>query len=503
MPNAVPNTPNGSCSPTGAPALTAANAFRVGVDGNTAPLATIGATLPQPDYPGINAAAAGAGEALDPHFRPNVVDSVDFTIQRQLTNRVTLEAGYIGRYIKHEYLSLNVNAVPTMMTLGGQSFAQAYAAVETAMGCTVSAAACGANGAPTVATQPFFEAALSGTNYCNGFSSCTAAVVSKQFNNFASQAVWDLWSALDNGGTKPGFNFAKTMLNTVGQLSSGVGVNASVGYSNYNAGFATVRMSDWHGVTMQQNFTFSKALGTAALVQATSAFTADDPYNLSEAYGLQTFDRKFVYNLFMVYQPPFYKSQSGLVGHVLGGWSFAPVFSAGSGAPLQCFDNTGQSQAFGAADGVGFGTSEQCIPNNYAGTSASVHGNVPGGTDSFGNGVGTSTAGSTPGTELNMFSNPVAVWNNYRPPILGIDKRDGGFGAIRGLGYWNLDMSVKKQVKLTERFNSEFQIVFTNLLNHTVFFDPTLDITSPGSWGVLNSQGNFPRQMEFGLRVSF
>jgi hypothetical protein len=185
----------------------------------------------------------------------------------------------------------------------------------------------------------------------------------------------------------------------------------------------------------------------------------------------------------------------------LGGWSVAPIFTAGSGAPDICFDNTGQAQAFGAGDGVGFGTSENCIPNNTAGISNSVHTNVPGGTDAFGNSVGTGTAGSSPGTELNLFGNPVQVWNEFRPPILGIDKRSGGTGSVRGLPYWNVDMSVKKDFRITERFSTQFQLVVTNLFNHVVFFDPTLDITNPSSWGVLNAQGNTPRQMEFGLRL--
>ena len=96
--------------PCGGSATNPTNAFRIGTDGNTAPLPTASATLPQPDFPGINAAAAGAGEALDPHFRPNVVDSFDVTIQRQLTNKVTMELGYIGRIINHEYQPINVNA---------------------------------------------------------------------------------------------------------------------------------------------------------------------------------------------------------------------------------------------------------------------------------------------------------------------------------------------------------------------------------------------------------
>src|SRR5438552_12719889 len=165
---------DGTCTvPAGSTALTPANAFRIGTDGNVAPIPLPSQTLPQPTFPGINSVSAAAGEALDTRFRPNVVDSFDFTIQRQLTNKVLLEVGYIGRRITHEYQPVNINAVPSMMTLGGQTFAQAYAAVETAMGCVQSAGACGANGVPTVASQPFFEAALSGTGYCTGFANCT------------------------------------------------------------------------------------------------------------------------------------------------------------------------------------------------------------------------------------------------------------------------------------------------------------------------------------------
>ena len=38
-----------------------------------------------------------------------------------------MEIGYIGRLIHNEYLPINLNAVPYMMTKGGQTFAKAYA----------------------------------------------------------------------------------------------------------------------------------------------------------------------------------------------------------------------------------------------------------------------------------------------------------------------------------------------------------------------------------------
>ena len=110
-----------------------------------------------------------------------------------------------------------------------------------------------------------------------------------------------------------------------------------------------------------------------------------------------------------------------------------------------------------------------------------------------------------------MFSDPVAAWNNVRQPILGYDTHDGGWGVYRGLPYWNVDLSVKKMFKITERFNAEFQVVFTNLFNHNQWGDPGgdyLDTSNPGGWGTLpgsvtNGSVSYMRQMQFGIRLSF
>ncbi len=509
----------------GSGASTPANAFRVGIDGLTAPLPPATQTLPQPYLPGINNVAAAAGEALDPHFRPNNVDTLTFSFQRQLSSKVTMELGYIGRWIHHEYQPINIDAVPYMMTLGGQRFDKAYANVVMQYCGGIAGLAGGncAGNAAAVTPQPFFEAALAGTGYCNGFANCTQALVfnegvgPKGTGNLGNQSVWSLWSDLDNGGTAPGFNFARSMQNSAlpgtapcpgfpvgsaacggsGQLTSGVGVNASLGYGNYNAGYASVRMSDWHGLTTQSNFTWSKALSTQAVVQATSEDTAVDPFSLRTGYGLAGFDRKFVYNLFFVYQPPIFKGQQGIVGHLLGGWTFAPIFTAGTGLPVTLGTINGGGQAYGEGDSVNFfgnGNSENAIPIGHLSTG--LFRNVPGS-----NGVGTAGFG------VNLFKDPNAAFNLVRQPILGLDTHDGGWGLIRGLGYWNLDMSVRKGIKVTERVGVEAQAVFTNVLNHPVFFDPGpgsfIDTSSPDPFGTLPGQGNDPRRMEFGLRLNF
>jgi hypothetical protein len=508
---------NGQC----AGPVTPANAFRIGVDGTTAPLATPSPTLPQPDFPGINDVSAAAGESLDPHFRPNVVDSFDFTIQRQINNRMSVEFGYIGRRITHEYQPININAVPYMMTKGGQTFANAYANIEVALGCAKSQVACGAaipaatictancngTGTPVMSpnpqytqyfnslpVQPFFQAALN-SSYCTGsyagvaFANCTAAVALNEVGNLTSQSVWSLWSDLDSGS----FNFPSTMLNTPipgspfgasGQLTSGVGVNASIGHGNYNGAFVSFKMNDWHGLTIQQNLTMSRALGTGALVQATSEYTPDDPFNLDTMYGVQPFDRTYVYNIFAVYEPPFYKNQQGFLGHVLGGWNISPIFTAGSGLPLYCNTST-DAQAFGAGDGVNFFDNEQCIP---------ADGNK---------GIGGNSVHKLADGSLNLYADPTAVFNDFRAPILGLDGRAGGYGPTRGLPYWNMDLSIRKNIRFTERFGLEFQFLCLNTLNHVVFNDPSQSLGDFGNWGVLSSQRNTPRQMEFGLRFKF
>jgi hypothetical protein len=40
-------------------------------------------------------------------------------------------------------------------------------------------------------------------------------------------------------------------------------------------------------------------------------------------------------------------------------------------------------------------------------------------------------------------------------------------------------------------------------LNHMQFTTPGLSLTSPQSFGVVTTQANTPRQMEFGLRIGF
>lgn len=512
----------GACSNNGN--LNDTTAFRFGTDGTTAPLAAAPTNLTTPVYhPGIDGPAVAIASPLDPTYRPNDVDTINFSIQRQVNRKMLVEVGYIGRLIHHELETLDPNAVPYMTTLNGQSFAAAYAAVEAAFGCTTSAGLCSATTTtatknkiyPTVAPQPFFEAALGGPTsaYCSAYSSCTAAVVAKQASNFGNQKVFALWSALDNnvnGANGAGFVFNRTMMGTAingvngaaGQLGTGLSVGTAAGYGNYHGGYLSFKISDFHGITLQENLTFSKALGLDDSAQSSSGLIANDSYDLSKSYGVQSYNQKVIFNTFLVWQDPYYKSQAGIIGRVAGGWTLAPVLTAGTGQPLSCGTNSG-GQAYGGADGSNFGNNEQCVfMSGYSG-GYHTHRGVTGGKDPNGISVGTSVHSGGPDAAVNMFTDPVGVYNSVRPLILGLDNHGSGTGPISGLPYLNLDLSVKKNLVVYNKYSLELTGVFINAMNHMDFANPSLSIASVSSWGVTKSQGNNPRQIQVGVRANF
>jgi Carboxypeptidase regulatory-like domain len=509
----------------------AAEGFRVGsavsaAGGPTVPLVeNVSTALPQPVYPGFNNTFSSDPEALDPNFRATAIDSFDFTIQRQFTRRVTLEVGYIGRRITHEYQPVELNPVPYMMTLGGQQFKQAYSNLvlqycNGLKGLAGGGCAGASTTAPTAVTaQPFFETALAGTGYCTtpvtiGTTSftpanCTQAVTLNEgvtgTGNLNNAQVWGLWSDLDNGA----FNFPRSLQSTPipgtctgtntngcsGSYTDGAYLNASIGHANYNAGFVSLKVADWRGLTLQNNLTWSKALGLGSQAQSSSVLTALDPFNLNEQYGRQAWDRKILYNVFLVYQPPFFKGQSGFMGRALGGWTFATIFSAGSGVPTQVGTTFGNYQAFGACDGVGCGDydMENAVP---IGPVPHVHANGCGKVDLC--------PGQGNGYPVNYFPDGVNQVNNWRNPILGIDTRDGGAGILGGLAYWNMDFSIKKSIRVAESVNLEFQGVFANVLNHNQWTDNYLGLYNAAGFGSLGALGEGePRNIELGLRVRF
>jgi hypothetical protein len=420
-----------------------------------------------------------------------------------------LEVGYIGKIIRNEYLLLNLDAVPTMETLNGQTFAAAYAQVFQQMFFNGQSAA-------HVTAQPFFEAALGGPSsaYCAGYTSCTAALASNNTALFKETAVSDIWNAMSK---TPGWTLGRTVFSaplpggTVGQSTS-LEMNTSLGSGNYNALFVSLRTNNWHGLTAISNFTWGRALGTGQQAQYSSSTTSLTPYDIGANYGPQTFDYKFLYNFSMYYTPPVFQGQKGIVGHILGGWTISPIFTANSGAPASVSYSEGNCTACEAFGEVTSSSSAVTSTSERAVGLAPYTGNISVGYNEYFTGTngnnlveGAQSVATKAGTYgLNAFANPAQVYSEFRPCVLGYDTSCGGSGNIRGLPTWDLDTNIVKDIGIyKERVSAKFFISITNVMNHFQASSPSLSLTTPNSFGQITSQTNTPRNMEFGVRLGW
>jgi hypothetical protein len=288
------------------------------------------------------------------------------------------------------------------------------------------------------------------------------------------------------------------------QISSFELIN-STGWSNYNGAFFSWKFRDWHGLTAVSNFTWNRSLGTGAYTQSTSSYTALNAWDLHSMYGPQPFDIRFVYNLTMYWSTSSVVRGGSLMKHVLGGWNFAPLFTAQSGVPLAVSVSGGPNtncQSFGeinCSSGNTNGHENAALAVPFTGGNTANYNVV------VASGAGINGNASRGGSGINIFADPNAVYGGFRRLVLGTDTNGGGNGNLRGFNNWNMDLQITKDLSWKERFGATFSLQITNVLNHFQPANPTLNLDSPTTFGVVTAQSTTigPRQMELGLRIHF
>jgi hypothetical protein len=511
---------NGVCN--GSSSTDPTNAFRLGVDGNTGPFPVVQQALPIPAVPGINSPAGSNLSFLSSDWRPGVNNGISISIQRELPDNIILEVAYVGKWSTHLYQGLDLNNVPWMMTRGGQMFSKAYAAVWTAdhNGVTASAQPFLENSLPAsyLASTNSAISAFNTANPTSPLALCTTVTCAYQTNegggplgtgNITTENAYGAWADLDRTWT-----FGSALPATTQGYNSMI-ANTTAGFSNYQAGVVSLQKRTGHGLMLNTNLTWSKTLSTVGINQEFTQANASVPFNLRYDYGPAPFDTRFVLNLIATYELPFGKGKrfatnNGILDRVIGGWSISPIFTANSGLVMETYT--------GSCDEYGQGNVAWCsglIPMNAASSySHSAHYNVAvtGTIGSNGNPApcpppSTLNCG---GSGVNLFGNPAAVYATLQPLVLGLnDGRAHDLGPLYGQHRWNLDFSVTKHTRITERVGATLYGQFFNGLNHMEFSDPGqygssgIDLQNPAAFGVLSGQFNNPRQIEVGLRVNF
>jgi hypothetical protein len=250
--------------------------------------------------------------------------------------------------------------------------------------------------------------------------------------------------------------------------------------SNYNS-LQTSFQKRFKGTSqIALNYTWSKGLTTA---QTDRSSAPQNVYCIGCDYGPTQFDRRHIFNANFVYELPWFSSQQGVVGHLLGGWETSGIVFLYSGLPLTVttsgVDPAGQgynqstSTAGGRPDLIG-------DPHGAEGTD--FHTNPPIGPTWFNTAA---FAPVCPATGSCAVSRP------------GTSPR----GVVYGPGFERVDFSLFKNIKVTEQVKLQFRTEVFNLFNHT---NPNAVGTTFGTstFGRVTSYRD-PREMQFGLKLSF
>jgi hypothetical protein len=82
-----------------------------------------------------------------------------------------------------------------------------------------------------------------------------------------------------------------------------------------------------------------------------------------------------------------------------------------------------------------------------------------------------------------------------------------GVGNLQGPGMIDVDMGLAKVIQMKDRYRLRFEATFTNVLNHSNFAPPAVNVGNPSTFGILEaalpqgSGGN--RTGQLALRLDF
>lgn len=248
---------------------------------------------------------------------------------------------------------------------------------------------------------------------------------------------------------------------------------ANLGNSTYNALQLTLERRFAQGLTFTINYTYSKELDDLA--------NPRNPFNdaLEKAPG--AIDHPHVATATFVYQLPFgaghqLNSQSRVLSSVISHWQLSGIFFYSTGSPLTISGTCTSGGILGT-----------CFPNYNPSFNGDIwiNGDI---------GSGGKPVTSTPYLNKQAFVDPPAY-------TVGNIARSAPFGLFAPHNA-DVDLSVRREFVMRERFRLAFQADAFNINNAVHFGTPGTNIDA-ASFGTFSSMANQPRKLQFSARLSF
>jgi hypothetical protein len=243
--------------------------------------------------------------------------------------------------------------------------------------------------------------------------------------------------------------------------------HATIFTSNYNALQASLNHRTNNGMTVGVAYTWAKNLTT----NVSDSQSTTDTYNMKLDYGPTSYDQRQTLMVSYVYVLPFYKSQIGPQGKLLGGWEVSGITSATTGQPFNVTQALPNFDPLNNGSGIGAGSRPDQVVKH-----------VP-----------------LPKQVNEWFSKDQSLNGPFQPAYghFGSESSD----SIYGPGLQNWDIAAIKNTKIVGNVSFQLRAEFFNAFNHENFNNPD-GAMSDSSYGAITS-GHLPRRIQFGSKLYF
>lgn len=241
--------------------------------------------------------------------------------------------------------------------------------------------------------------------------------------------------------------------------------------SSYNSMQIKLDRRFANGFAITTAYTYGKAMGYQSEDGGLKFYI-----NQRRNWSRLDFDRTHNFVQSYVYQLPFGKGKAflteGIMSKIAGGWQVNGILTISSGSPLNFAGNSASLKAPGNSNTL-----------NHSGPIEVVKGN---GRDQPWFNPTTCSASVTTG----CFAQPGALqFGNLGP------------NAISGPGFWNLDASLFRSIKIMERWELQIRAESFSVVNTPQWNNPDTGFGNSTFGYITGAGGN--RQMQFGARLSF
>ena len=306
----------------------------------------------------------------------------------------------------------------------------------------------------------------------------------------------------------------------LGLQNSGLFAQTQYGNSIYHSLQARLSHQFSRGLYFQAAYTYSHAIdnssGSTFSDELDGLFGFGNLLNQRDNRGTSDFDRThrlvFSYNYLLPFARWAHKSDQGVVGRLVSGWSLNGVTTFQSGTPFVIVDSSALTlQDLDGFNGTNYATLAPGMTRADVINPGSVQSNIHNG-NGFVN-LNAFTLGGNCVDSQNVVLGP-AVGGSCGgfPTAVGAAVGNVTRNLFRGPFQQNWDMSLIKTTRITERTSIDFRAEAFNVFNHPSFQSPQAYGGFFGNYGYVNIAGatsavtgtvSSPRILQLALKFNF